>query len=479
MPVVRQWPPSLKTERRSPWQRRGRMSLPPPAIPAELELTETRRALQKTSGELVQQGEWFRATLSSIGDAVVTTDTAGAITYLNPVAERLTGWTGDEAQGLPVAEVLPLFQEQTGAPAINPVDRVLREGITVGLANHTVLRNRQGRDIPIEDSAAPILGEDGKMHGVILVFHDVTEKRTRERALRESEARARAIIDTALDAVLLMRADGKIAGWNAAAERIFGWSQEEVLETDLAARIIPERLREAHFRGLAHLAATGEGPVLGRRLELPAVRRDGTEFPVEVSINPLPGEDPTLFVGYVRDISQRKAAEADLAERARLSNLRADVASLLTSSNELDVSLGGCCNLLVNHLDAAFARIWTLDPEEPVLVLKASAGLYTHLDGAHARVPVGEFKIGRIAQSRRALLTNDVAHDPNISDPEWAHREGMAAFAGYPLIANGQLLGVLALFSRQALTDAPSLAISPRSPMPSRSISTTGQQKPR
>jgi PAS domain S-box-containing protein len=418
------------------------------------ELAETRHALDRTTEELGRQQEWFRATLSSIGDAVIATDTAGTVTFLNPVAEKLTGWSPAEAAGRPVTQVLPIFNELTGEPAENPIERVLREGVIVGLANHTVLRSRTGRDIPIEDSAAPIRGEGGDLHGVILVFHDITEKHAREQELRASEARGRAIIDTALDAVLLMDANGKITGWNVAAERIFGWRAEEVMGGDLACRIIPERLREAHYRGLAHLKASGEGPVLGRRIELPAVRRDGTEFPVELFINPLHGAGGDTFVGFIRDISQRKAAEAELADRARLSSLRADVAELLASSNDIDASLRGCCELVVNHLDAAFARIWTVDPNEPVLLLRASAGLYTHVDGPHARVAIGQFKIGRIAQHRRALLTNDVAHDPNISDPEWARREGMTAFAGYPLVADGRLLGVMALFSRQTLSDA-------------------------
>ncbi len=275
-----------------------------------------------------------------------------------------------------------------------------------------------------------------------------------ERELRESEARAQAIIETALDAVILMTLEGKIAGWNSAAQRIFGWSCKEVLGETLSEFIIPQRLRESHCRGLEHMRATGEGPVLGRRIELSAVRRDGAEFPVEFSINPLPGTEQKMFVGFIRDISQRKASEAALAERACLATLRADVAALLASTADTDASLKGCCRFLVNHLDAAFARVWTIDPAGTTLLLRASAGLYTHLDGAHATVPVGKYKIGRIARDRRALLTNDVAHDPNMSDPEWARREGMKSFAGYPLIANGILVGVLALFSRRALTDA-------------------------
>jgi len=400
------------------------------------------------------QREWFHATLSSIGDAVMATDTKGTVTFINRVAEKLTGWSVAEATGRPIAEVMPIFNEKTRDPVENPIERVIRESRVVGLANHTILHTRDGRQIPIEDSAAPILDSAGKLHGVILVFHDVSEKRAQERNLRASEARARAIIDTAMDAVLLMDGDGKLTGWNLAAERVFGWTQEEVLGRDLADCIIPERNREAHRRGLAHLKATGHGPVLGRRLELPALRRDGTEFPSELFINPLPETEGGIYVGFIRDISARVAAEAEIAERSRLSSLRADIADLLASSNSMDSNLTGCCNLLVGHLDAAFARIWTLDPSEPVLILRASAGLYTHLNGPHARVPVGQFKIGRIAQNARALLTNDVQHDPNISDPEWASREEMVAFAGYPLIADGQVLGVLALFSRHTISDA-------------------------
>jgi PAS domain S-box-containing protein len=263
----------------------------------------------------------------------------------------------------------------------------------------------------------------------------------------------KAILDTSLDAIILMDDDGHIRVWNAAAERLFGWRSEEVIGIDLASCIIPERLRGDHYRGLAHLRATGEGPVLGKRLELPALRRNGSEFPVELSINRLPGVEG-LFVGYIRDISERKAFEFELAERARLSSLRADIAAMLSSPRDLDSSFGHCCRLLVDHLDAAFARIWTLEPDEDILVLRASAGMYTHLDGPHGRVRVGQFKIGRIADRNRALLTNDVTNDPNISDPEWARREGMTAFAGYPLTAKGQVRGVLAIFSRHPFSEA-------------------------
>jgi diguanylate cyclase (GGDEF)-like protein/PAS domain S-box-containing protein len=108
---------------------------------------------------------------------------------------------------------------------------------------------------------------------------------------------------------------------------------------------------------------------------------------------------------------------------------------------------------MVRHLDAAFARIWTLNEEEDVLELEASAGMYTRIDGPHSRVPVGEFKIGLIGQEHQPHLTNDVLGDPHISDKEWAKREGMVAFAGHPLVVEGRLVGVMAMFARKPLEE--------------------------
>jgi GAF domain-containing protein len=104
-------------------------------------------------------------------------------------------------------------------------------------------------------------------------------------------------------------------------------------------------------------------------------------------------------------------------------------------------------------LDAAFTRIWTLNEAMQILELQASAGCYTHLDGFHSRIRVGQYKIGLIAQEKKPHSTNSVKTDPRVSDKDWAAREGMVAFAGYPLLLEDRVLGVLALFARRPLTD--------------------------
>jgi len=149
----------------------------------------------------------------------------------------------------------------------------------------------------------------------------------------------------------------------------------------------------------------------------------------------------------------RRPVEEVLRERERLAALSAEVATSLARSETLSEMLRRCAESFVRHLDAAFARVWTFDADENVLVLQASAGLYTHLDGPHSRVPVGQFKIGLIAEERRPHLTNDVPRDPRVGDKEWAAREGMVAFAGYPLLLGERLVGVMAMFSRSPLSE--------------------------
>ena len=142
-----------------------------------------------------------------------------------------------------------------------------------------------------------------------------------------------------------------------------------------------------------------------------------------------------------------------MEERARLAELGAEVGVALTRNIPLPVMLSQSAECVVRHLDAAFVRIWMVGASGDTLELQASAGMYTHLDGPHSRVPFGSLKIGLIAQDRRPHLTNSVIGDAGVGDQEWAKREGMVAFAGYPLLVDDRLVGVIALFARRPLSD--------------------------
>jgi len=154
------------------------------------------------------------------------------------------------------------------------------------------------------------------------------------------------------------------------------------------------------------------------------------------------------MIGALFDLSDRRRAIDLEARRGLHSMLRADISAVLVMAVAQPVMLQSCVETLVRHLDVALARIWILEPATDTLVLQASAGLYTHLDGAHGRIPVGAFKIGAIAQERSPHLTNQVLGDPRVPDQEWAAREHLVAFAGYPLIAGDTLVGVIGMFAR-------------------------------
>ncbi len=142
------------------------------------------------------------------------------------------------------------------------------------------------------------------------------------------------------------------------------------------------------------------------------------------------------------------------AELISLTALDAQVSLALIQNSTLHDMLQACTDALVKHIDAAFARIWILNTETQVLELRASSGMYTHLNGTHSRIPMGQLKIGLIAQTRLPHLTNTVIGDPRVNDQEWAKREGMIAFAGYPLLVEDRVIGVMALFARHTLNDS-------------------------
>ncbi|HEX8494936.1 MAG TPA: ATP-binding protein [Pyrinomonadaceae bacterium] len=160
-----------------------------------------RARAEATTQALRESREQLSITLRSIGDAVITTDAEGLVTFMNPVAQSLTGWQMPLAKGKPLAEVFRIINEETRAEVESPVVKVLCEDKTVGLSNHTILLARDGREIPIDDSGAPIRDEDGRVVGVVLVFHDTTDHRRREEDLRTSEERYRAFVKNSSEAI--------------------------------------------------------------------------------------------------------------------------------------------------------------------------------------------------------------------------------------------------------------------------------------
>ncbi len=387
--------------------------------------------------------------LTAAANGVVITDFKGNVTWVNPAFTRMTGYSAPEILGQNTRFLKSGQHHQA-------FYQDLWKTVLSGRIWHGEIVNRRkdGSLYFEEQTITPVTNAQGNITQFIAIKQDVSERKRAEETLRASEEKTRLIIETANDPFIAMDAGGRIIEWNHQAEAAFGWSRAEAVGRRLAQTIIPPRYQQAHERGLGNFLATGEGPVLNQRIEIEAVHRDGHEFPVELMVWPIRLNGTCTFSAFIRDITERKRAEAALLANNRRAHLSAHVGIALTSGKSLRDMLRRCAESMAHNLEAAFARIWTLNAADNVLELQASAGMYTHLDGPHSRVPVGQFKIGLIAQERQPHLTNDVCHDPRVSDKEWARRENMVAFAGYPLIVEDRLVGVMAMFSRKTVDDS-------------------------
>jgi two-component system, cell cycle sensor histidine kinase and response regulator CckA len=263
----------------------------------------------------------LEATLDSMGDGLITTDARGNVTRMNPVAESLTGFSSAEANGRPLSDVFRIINGETRVPVDSPVARVLRDGVVVGLSTHAMLITRDGSELPIADSAAPIRGVNGQTHGMVVVFRDQRAQRETENRLRYSEARKAAVLDAALDSIVSIDDQGRIIEVNAAFERTFGYDRLQAVGQPLVELIIPNELKARHVSGFARYLATKEARILGKRVELTALRSDGSEFPVELAVVRSGTEGPPMFTGYIRDLSERQrlseAARREISERER------------------------------------------------------------------------------------------------------------------------------------------------------------------
>src|ERR1700752_3297176 len=219
--------------------------------------------------------------------------------------------------------------------------------------------------------------------------------------------------------------------------------------SDFRARIYHpedlERLREAR-----RVAFTRPVPFEN---EIRLLSKDGNYRAFLFRYKPLLDEAGTIDRWFMAalDIEDRKRAEDALARQAAV---RADVSAAFSKPIHLQEILRGCTEAIVRHLDAAFARVWMLSKDESTLELQASAGMYTRLDGSYSRIPVGDLKVGLIAREKKAHFTNDVMNDPRVKDKGWAQSNGMVAFAGYPLVVEDRLIGVVALFARRPLSES-------------------------
>ena len=302
---------------------------------------------------LRESEEWLVRMMHSIGDGVIATDRRGRVRLMNPVAQRLTGWSHDEAVGRPIEEVFVIVNEETRQPAENPVFRAIREGVVMGLANHTLLIARAGAETSIDDSAAPIKDRDGRVVGVVMVIQDATERRRHEAELRESEGRHRAILESVTDAFFALDRDWRFTYVNRRAEALLGRSRDGLVGKTLWQEY-PETLGNDIERRYRRAMERGE-----------AVEFDEFYPPHDrwYENHLYPSEDGLSV--YFRDISERKRAEQEEARLTAASEqLRRIYETVLSSTPDFNYvfDLEGH----FTYVNAALLGLWQKGLDEAV-----------------------------------------------------------------------------------------------------------------
>ena len=290
------------------------------------------------------------------------------------------------------------------------------------------------------------------------------ERNRVENALRESDERLRAFLDHAPNLAFVKGTDGRYLYVNRRFEVVFHLERGSVLgKTDVD--LFPREQADQFQCNDRQVLASGEG----KEFEELAWHADGlhTSIVVKFPLRDTSGQISAIG-GIATDITDRKRAEEELAERARLSSFAAEMSSMLNREMSTEDILRHCSDTVVHHLEAALVRIWTVAPGDlcgtclkadqcvdrrQCLHLKASAGLSTNLTGEYRRVPLGALKIGRIAQGMGVMYTNDVLDDERLPNKEWLRTNNLRSFAGFPLVIEGEVFGVMAVFSRVPLSE--------------------------
>ena len=340
--------------------------------------------------ELERQRAQLEVTLSSIGDAVIVTDVNGMVTFMNPMAEALTAWRRSDAVGQSLEAVFHIINETTRHRAENPVVRALREGIVVGLANHTVLVAKDGTERAIDDSAAPIRARGDEIIGIVLVFRDVSGNRAGE----EYRAHLAAIVQSSEDAIISKDLSGRILTWNEGARRVFGYTADEVVGRPISILFPPDRLREEP----AILERLRRGERV-EHFETIRVTKDRRKIPVSLTISPIRDMEGKVIGAskIARDISDRKATEHELATaREQLQNY----------SKELEKTVAERTTELRDALEQleTFSYSISHDLRAPLRVMNGFVDVILEEHGKELSERAGEL-LKRVSQSGKRLAT--------------------------------------------------------------------------
>ena len=390
-------------------------------------------ARRRAEDALRQQSEWLRVTLASIGDGVITTDADGRVTFLNAVAQSLTGWPQAAALGHLLTDVFRIVHEDTRRPLDNPAIQALRTGTVVRLANHTVLIARTGEERPVDDSAAPIRDGSGATIGSVLVFRDVSGRKQIELA----RAHLAAIVESSDDAIVSNNLEGIILSWNKGAERLFGFTAREAIGQSITMLIPPDRLNEER----EVLARIVGGEPIGH-FETVRITKSGVRIDISLTVSPIRNASHEVIGAskIARDISRRKTLEA----RDRF---LVDIDEALRQLSDAEAITVTAARALGGHLQVNRCAYATVAEDQDTFDL---TGNFTDgVDSIIGRYTFSQFgqECLRLMRAGEPYIVADARSDPRITpaeQPSYA-MTAIRAVICVPILKDGRFVAAMAV----------------------------------
>ena len=403
---------------------KNRLSRLAPAVRRALREAEERQARQRAQAAALSEREWLRVTLSSIGDAVIATDTDGRITFLNPIAEALTGWTQAEAVQCSIDQVFHIVDEADSRPLESPVTRVLRDGARTGLAEHTLLITRDGRALPIDDSGAPIRDDAGRLLGVVLVFRDITERREAELARREAEARFQIMANTAPVMIWMTDTAGECDFVNKAWLTFTGRGFEQELGQGWSRGIHPDDQQ--------HTLETFRAALLARlphETEYRLRRADGAyRWVAELSVPRFTADGAFAgIIGSSMDIHERKTAANAFEARASQQAVVAELGQQALAGMPLAELMQSVVERVAFTCEVKYCKILQLEPDGQHLRLVAGVGWHDGLVGQAMVDAVAASQFGFTLNAPSPVIVTDLRAETRFTGPPLLHEHGIVS----------------------------------------------------
>lgn len=387
--------------------------------------------------------------LSSVGEGIYGLDLEGNTTFVNPAAEIMLGYKEEELLGKP--QHATIHHSKPDGSLYPREDCHIYAAFMDGKRHREseeVFWRKDGTSFPVEYVSTPIL-ENGKIVGAVVTFTDISERKKAEQALRESETRANAVLNHAMEGIITIDEQGIIHSFNPAAERLFGYKPSEIMGKNVTV-LIPEDFRGAHEQGLRNYLETGITKVIGIGAEVVGLRKDGSTFPLDLGVSEMYQGEIRMFTGIVRDITERKETEAKKLLQYKLTRIFLDGRSLEKTIPKILQAVGEFLQWEISHY-------WELNPQSQELHCQHAWNAdYLNDNGALKEFETNTFDIsfikgkglpGRVWEILEPSWIPDVRTDENFPRAPFAKNLGMKAGFGFPIISNNQFTGVIEIFT--------------------------------